>query len=47
MRHQTISFIKSGLRMVGYICLVVDTQLAVITLLLSEVIGIYEEFGHE
>lgn len=47
MRHQTISFIKSGFRIVGYLFLAVDIVSAVLVLVASEAIGIVEEIGHE
>lgn len=47
MRHQTISFIKSGVRIVGYILLGIDMATAVGFLISSEMIGIFEELGHE
>ena len=65
MRHQTISFIKSGIRILGYLILFATPDLAItakapfnpglaialrlagIALILSEVVGIVEEVGHE
>jgi hypothetical protein len=47
MKHQTISFIKSGIRIVGYAALIVSIPAATILLLLSEAVGIVEEIGHE
>ena len=41
--HQLISFIKSGVRIFGYILLTVDITSAVIVLILSEALGIFEE----
>ena len=41
--HQTISFIKSGIRILGYICLLFSLGWAVAFLILSEVVGIIEE----
>jgi len=41
--HQIVSFIKSGVRILGYIFLPIDLYTAAIILILSEVIGIYEE----
>ena len=41
--HQKISFIKSGIRIFGYATLLVSLPIAVILLILSEIIGIYEE----
>jgi len=42
-RHLQISLIKSVIRIVGYILLVVDIEIAVSVLVASEVIGIIEE----
>ena len=42
-KHQLISFIKSGVRIFGYILLTVDITSAVIVLILSEIVGIIEE----
>lgn len=59
MKHQTISFIKSGVRLIGYGCLaytyyahsvftVLDLLFyAGVSLGLAEVVGIVEEIGHE
>jgi hypothetical protein len=41
--HQIISFIKSGIRIGGYLLLLVNIPVAVTVLVLSEVIGIIEE----
>ena len=41
--HQTISFIKSGVRILGYIFLPFSLETATILLILSEVVGIIEE----
>ena len=41
--HQIISFIKSGIRIVGYAFLPFDLVIATGVLILSEVIGIVEE----
>ena len=41
--HQTISFIKSGVRILGYVWLFFDIIFAALILILSEVIGIIEE----
>jgi hypothetical protein len=41
--HQIISFIKSGIRIGGYLLLLVNIPVAVTILVLSEVIGIIEE----
>ena len=43
-KHQIVSFIKSGVRIAGYGLLAVDQLVAcAVVLILSEVIGIYEE----
>tara|TARA_R110001632_G_scaffold231349_1_gene369740 strand:- start:332 stop:607 length:276 start_codon:yes stop_codon:yes gene_type:complete len=43
-KHQVVSFIKSGIRIAGYILLAADMLvLCAIVLILSEIIGIYEE----
>jgi hypothetical protein len=41
--HQIISFIKSGIRILGYMFLLFNLPIAVILLVLSEGIGILEE----
>ena len=41
--HQIISFIKSGIRIVGYAFIPFDLVIATAVLILSEVIGIVEE----
>ena len=41
--HQMISFIKSGIRMLGYIFLPFDLTIAMGVLIFSEIIGIVEE----
>tara|TARA_R110000744_G_scaffold278149_2_gene390427 strand:+ start:632 stop:853 length:222 start_codon:yes stop_codon:yes gene_type:complete len=41
--HQRISFIKSGIRILGYCFLPFNLVFATILLILSEVIGIIEE----
>lgn len=41
--HQTISFIKSGIRILGYGALFYSLDIAAILLILSEIIGIIEE----
>lgn len=56
MTHQTISFVKSGFRIAGYVALgVLGFEimtattllfLAAVTLVVSEIIGIAEEIGH-
>jgi len=42
-KHQIISFIKSGIRIFGYILFTVDIPTAVVVLVLSEILGIFEE----
>jgi hypothetical protein len=42
-KHQIISFIKSGIRILGYIFLPFSLEIATILLILSEVVGIIEE----
>jgi len=44
--HALISYVKSLVRIVGFIALVVNMPLAALTLIVAEVIGIYEEVGH-
>ena len=41
--HQIISFVKSAVRIVGYLLLPFDLMYATIVLVISEVIGIGEE----
>ena len=41
--HQIISFIKSGIRIVGYILIPLDLVIAASVLVVSEIIGIVEE----
>jgi hypothetical protein len=41
--HQIISFIKSGIRIIGYIIIPFDLVIAASVLVLSEIIGIIEE----
>jgi hypothetical protein len=41
--HQAISFIKSGIRIVGYGLLLYNLPIAVGVLIFSEIIGIIEE----
>jgi len=42
-KHQIISFVKSGIRIAGYIALPFSLTGGVIVLVLSEAIGILEE----
>ncbi len=41
--HQTVSFIKSGIRILGYGLLPFNLVASVIFLILSEIVGIIEE----
>ena len=41
--HQTISFVKSGVRILGYIFIPFDLGAAVALLVVSEAVGILEE----
>tara|TARA_Y100000592_G_scaffold57519_1_gene90060 strand:+ start:208 stop:420 length:213 start_codon:yes stop_codon:yes gene_type:complete len=42
-KHQQISFIKSGIRLLGYVFLPFNLYIAAGILLISEIIGIIEE----
>jgi hypothetical protein len=42
-KHQIISFVKSGVRILGYIFIPFDLGVAVTLLVVSEVVGIVEE----
>ena len=42
-KHQIISFVKSGIRILGYIFIPFDLGVAVTLLIVSEGIGIVEE----
>ena len=42
-KHQIISFIKSGIRILGYILLPFDLTIAMGVLIVSEIVGIIEE----
>ena len=42
-KHQIISFVKSGVRILGYIFIPLDLGAAVALLVVSEVVGILEE----
>jgi len=42
-RHQTISFLKSAVRITGYVALLYSLSLGVFILIISEAIGIIEE----
>ena len=41
--HQQISFIKSGIRILGYICIPFSLFWTTVFLILSEIVGIIEE----
>jgi hypothetical protein len=45
LTHQQISFLKSVIRLGGYILLPLDIVVAAIVLFVSEVIGVWEEIG--
>lgn len=45
MTHQTISFIKSWFRIIGYGILPMDIVVAACVLVFSELWGIFEEVG--
>ena len=42
-KHQIISFVKSGIRILGYIFIPIDLGAAVTLLVVSEAVGILEE----
>lgn len=42
-KHQVVSFIKSGIRLFGYILLPFNIGAAAVVLVLSEIVGIIEE----
>ena len=42
-KHKTVSFIKSGVRLLGYVFLPFNLYIAMVILLISEIIGIIEE----
>ena len=42
-KHQIVSFIKSGIRTLGYIVLPFDIVISAFLLIFSEGVGIYEE----
>ena len=46
-KHQQISFLKSGIRILGYIVLLFNLNVAVSLLVISEVIGILEELDRK
>lgn len=42
-KHQRISFIKSGIRIAGYLCITINLTLALSLLIGSEIVGVIEE----
>ena len=42
-KHQIVSFIKSGIRIMGYICIPFSLGWATAFLVVSEIVGIIEE----
>lgn len=42
-KHQLVSFVKSGIRIAGYCFIPFNLWVACLILLLSEVVGIFEE----
>jgi hypothetical protein len=42
-KHQIVSFIKSGIRLIGYALLFIDIPAAAIVLIASEAVGVLEE----
>ena len=42
-KHQLVSFLKSGIRLLGYVFLPFDLGIAMGVLIVSEIIGIIEE----
>ena len=42
-KHQIVSFIKSGIRILGYIFIPFNLVISAILLILSEIVGIIEE----
>jgi hypothetical protein len=43
IKHQIISFLKSGVRITGYVALLYSLSLGIFILIISEAIGILEE----
>ena len=41
--HQLVSFVKSGIRIIGYVFIPFNLWVACFLLILSEIVGIYEE----
>ena len=44
-KHQIVSFIKSAIRIVGYIFIPINLIAATVLLVISELVGIVEEMG--
>ena len=42
-KHQIISFVKSGIRILGYLFIPFDLGAAVVLLVVSEAVGVLEE----
>jgi hypothetical protein len=42
-KHQVVSFVKSGIRIAGYVALLFSMPIAVALLVISEIVGILEE----
>ena len=42
-KHQQISFLKSGIRIIGYMFLPINLASAAVLLRISEIVGIFEE----
>ncbi len=42
-KHQIVSFIKSGIRIIGYVFIPINLVVSAILLILSEIVGIIEE----
>jgi hypothetical protein len=42
-KHQLVSFLKSGIRIAGYVALFFSIEIAAVLLIVSELVGIYEE----
>lgn len=44
--HQQISFVKSAIRIAGYVAVPLSLTAAAMLLIISEIVGIVEEIGH-
>ncbi len=42
-KHQIVSFIKSGIRIIGYVFIPINLVASAILLILSEIVGVIEE----